>query len=326
MELYILPIPGEQICNAKHWIQDATHGYKEAIRTKLIKQDPGLSTARRILSRNKDTSEREATCTPSYTPARPSLRCTTVSSGKSHCSSNSGARDIRIPIALSQIHHRWKPRVCRAARFITGEPRAAMSWPTWANATGLTAKPSSSGLKSPRSEDKSGLLARPLLQPQGHHTSSSYGDPDPNACLTKAHVDSEREEHGSTLGTDSRTWRARTASPPSHKTPREGCSASSSSTAASSTQSHLLAVLSTVLLKSVFKSSHWELRFPLPTLIWLHRPPTRFASSANGRGEELKSPLRSCSRPLTNTPSTHTCALQLHPCSNSHQENYNSDF
>lgn len=58
MELYILSISGEQICNAKHWIQDETHGYKEAIRTKLIKQDPGLSTADRILNRNKKKPQR----------------------------------------------------------------------------------------------------------------------------------------------------------------------------------------------------------------------------------------------------------------------------
>lgn len=73
MELYILSISGEPICNAKHWIQDETHGYKEAIRTKLIKQHPGLSTAGRILNRNKDTSERETNHEQSHTPARSSL-------------------------------------------------------------------------------------------------------------------------------------------------------------------------------------------------------------------------------------------------------------
>lgn len=60
------------------------------------------------------------------------------------------------------------------------------------------------------------------------------------------------------------------------------------------------------LLKSVLKPLHWEPCFPLSTLIWLHRPPTRFASSANGRGEELNSPLSSCSRSLTNAPLAHT--------------------
>lgn len=84
--------------------------------------------------------------------------------------------------------------------------------------------------------------------------------------------------------------------PRSHKTPREVCFASSSSTAGSSTQSHLLALLFTVILKSSFKSLHWELCFPLSTLIWLHKPPTRFAPSPNGRGEELNRSLSSCSR------------------------------
>lgn len=57
MEPYILPISWEQICNAKHWMQDVTHGYKEAIRTKMIKQDPGLNMACRMLNRNKDALE-----------------------------------------------------------------------------------------------------------------------------------------------------------------------------------------------------------------------------------------------------------------------------
>lgn len=79
------------------------------------------------------------------------------------------------------------------------------------------------------------------------------------------------------------------------------------------------------LLKSVLKPLHWEPCFPLSTLIWLHRPPTRFASSADGRGEELNSPLSSCSRSLTNAPlaHTHTRAPRLPPCSNSHQKNSN---
>lgn len=70
MELYILSISGEQICDAKHWIQDETHGYMEAITTKLIKQDPGLSTADRILNRNKDTLERKTNHASSHTPAQ----------------------------------------------------------------------------------------------------------------------------------------------------------------------------------------------------------------------------------------------------------------
>lgn len=58
MEPYILPISWEQICNAKYWMQDATHGYKEAIRTKMIKQGPGLNMAYRMLNRNEDALER----------------------------------------------------------------------------------------------------------------------------------------------------------------------------------------------------------------------------------------------------------------------------
>lgn len=105
MELYILPISGEQICNAKHRIQDVTHGYKEAIRTKLIKQDPGLSTARRILSRDKDTSERETNCTPNHPPARSSLHCATASSEKpDYPSKLINTKNIHNPITLSQIH------------------------------------------------------------------------------------------------------------------------------------------------------------------------------------------------------------------------------
>ena len=200
---------------------------------------------------------------------------------------------------------------------------------TQSNATALVAKPSNSDLQYPRSKDKSGLLARPLLQPQGRDISCSYCYPEPNSCLTKANLDSVREESGLMPGTDIRTRRGCTTPPPSlpsHRTPREVCFASILSTAGSSTQSHLLALLFAVILKSIFKSLHWERCFPLSTLIWLHRPPTRFASSANGRGEELNSPLSFCSRSLTNTLLTHTHASQLHPCSNSHQENYNLDF
>lgn len=148
MELYILLISGERICNAKHWIQDATHGYKEAIRTKLIKQDPGLSTALRILSRNKDTLERETNCTPSHAPARSSLRRMTVSSEKSDYSSNDNTRDILIPITLSQMHTDYNLRLSNCLV----HNREAQG--SDAGKTALVAKPSNSGLQYPRSEDK----------------------------------------------------------------------------------------------------------------------------------------------------------------------------
>lgn len=116
------------------------------------------------------------------------------------------------------------------------------------------------------------------------------------------------------------TWKGSTALyMPCHKTLRDVLD-SSLSTAGPHTQSHLLAVL-----KRVFKSLHWELCFPLSTLIWLHRPSTRFASWANGR-EELNRPLSSCSHSLTNTPLTHTHISQQHPCPKKHQEKCNLDF
>lgn len=152
MELYILPISREQICNAKHWIQDATHGYKEAIRTKLIKQDPGLSTVRGILSRNKDTSEKETNCTPSQAPARSSLHCVTASSENSSNDSPTPETSASQSLCLSQIE--MKTSGCGVACFITGTPGAVMPWSTQPNATLLAAKPSNSDLQYPRSEDK----------------------------------------------------------------------------------------------------------------------------------------------------------------------------
>ena len=152
MELYILPISGEQICNAKHWIQDATHGYKEAIRTKLIKQDPGLRTAHRILSRNQDISARETNRTPSHAAARSSLPCTTAAAENS----SNKLPTQEIPAARSlYLRYTWtEVSGCWAACFITGKPGAAMPWSTQPNVTALVAKTSNSDLQYPRSEDK----------------------------------------------------------------------------------------------------------------------------------------------------------------------------
>lgn len=57
MELYILPISREWICNAKRWIQDTAHGYMEAIRTKWIKQGPGPHAVHRMLNSRRDPLE-----------------------------------------------------------------------------------------------------------------------------------------------------------------------------------------------------------------------------------------------------------------------------
>lgn len=57
MELYTLPISREQICNAKRWIQDTARGYREAIRTKWIKQGPGPRMVHRMLNSSRDPSE-----------------------------------------------------------------------------------------------------------------------------------------------------------------------------------------------------------------------------------------------------------------------------
>lgn len=207
MELYTLPISGEQICNAKHWIQDATHGYKEAIRTKLIKQDAGLSTVHRILSRNKDTSERETNCTLSHTPARSSLHYTPISSEKSDYSSNSTTtRDIHIPITLSQTHTDENLGLSSCLVY-NGEAWGcdAVIHAGKCNCTCCQALKFRFTVSQVRRQV--GFLARPLLQPQEHYISSSYHDPEPKLCLTTAQLDSVQEESRLMPRTDIRTRR-----------------------------------------------------------------------------------------------------------------------
>lgn len=138
--------------------------------------------------------------------------------------------------------------------------------------------------------------------------SSSYRDPERNACLAKAQLDSALEEPRLTPRTDIRTRRdARLLLPLCPLTRPQECSALLPAPvllAPAPIHTFLLCFL--LRYWSVFKSLHWELCFPLSTLIWLNRPPTHFASLANGRGEELNSPLSYCSCSLMNTPLTHT--------------------
>lgn len=124
-----------------------------------------------------------------------------------------------------------------------------------------------------------------LSQPQRQYISSSCCYPEPKFCLTKAHLlDSGWEELGLMPGAGMKTGRGRAASP--HSTPRDACLASSSSIYGFGIQSHLPALPFPALLKCIFISLQWELCFPLSTPIWLRRPPTRFASLANGRRAE----------------------------------------